>query len=122
MKHWLFLAEISYGESNAANGQNQTLYQNNFQTRVGVGLFHDFNGNRIAAESGVAATALKSVFSNGMSSSLSWQTLQSVYLKTEYQIKLKSGYCIFWEPQIFYFPANGQLTCMLSTGFKFIFE
>jgi hypothetical protein len=122
LKNWLIRTEISYGESRASNGQNQALYQNNFQTRLGIGRFYDFNGNRITAESGVAATALKSVFSNGMSSTLSQQTLQFLYLKTEYQIKLKSGYCIFWEPQIFYFPSKQQLSGMLSTGFKFIFE
>ncbi|MBK7426459.1 MAG: cadherin-like domain-containing protein [Saprospiraceae bacterium] len=122
VKQWVFRTEISYGESKASNAQNQMLYQNNFLTRIGVGWFHDFNGNRIIAESGLVGIALKSVSSNIMSTFKSRQTLRALYFKSEYQIKLNSGYCIFWEPQILYFPAKGQLTGMLSTGFKFIFE
>ncbi len=121
-KRWQFRTEVSFGESSASDGLGQKIYQNSFQTRAGVGWFHDFSGNRITTETGVMATTSKTIFSNNSISSHSRQTLQSLYFRAEYRIRLKSGYSLFWEPQIFYFPPNGQFTGMLSTGFKFIFE
>ncbi len=122
MKNWLFLTEVSYGESTALDPFGHMIYQNSFQSKAGIGWLHDFNRNRIIAEAGVATLFEKSVNSSSFSSNVSRQSLQALYFKTEYQINLKAGYCIFWEPQIFYFPSQRQLSGLLSTGIKLVLE
>lgn len=121
-KKWMFRTEFSYGESSAKGRQNQMIYQNSFQTRVGVGWFHNFNGNRIMAESGLAVAGSKSVLTNALSSTVFRNSVQAIYFQTEYQIKLKSGYCVFWEPQLFYSPISGEWTGMILSGFKYLFN
>lgn len=121
-KNWILRYEMSLGEASTSNGRGQVFYEYTFQNRLGLGMFYDFNRNRIIVESGMNTTFSKSLFSNSLHSDFSMNTFHALYLKAEYQIRISSGYSFFWEPQLFYWASGGKWNGMIYSGFKLILE